>query len=305
MSNRRPAPPCGTIARVSDSRPAIVDGDETPVAEVRGLADDVGFTRGYGVFEVIRLYDGHPFMAEEHLERLARSAARMLIAYDAAALRAEMEQLVEACDPDGVIRIVVTGSGTRLLYELTPPTFPPSLSLLALHHRVSPLMAGVKSLSYGAHMVAHELAQQAGCDTALFVDDVSGRVLEAPIMSFVLLRDGELITPPLSDGILDGITRRVLLETSVCKEEATYLADLELCDGAAVLSTNAEMRPVHAIRGLVETEIPVEPILPFCRQLSAAIAQRASEGHRRAGADRADTSSAAVGTRSHQVAAAE
>jgi branched-subunit amino acid aminotransferase/4-amino-4-deoxychorismate lyase len=122
-------------------------------------------------------------------------------------------------------------------------------------------------------MVAHQIALEAGCDTALLVDENTDRVLETPVMSFVWLRQGALRTPPLSDGILDGITRRVLLETTKCAEHPTTLDDLQTCDAAAVLSTNAEMKPVHALRGLIARELPIEPITSHCRQLSDAIAE--------------------------------
>ena len=133
-------------------------------------------------------------------------------------------------------------------------------------------MAGVKSLSYGANMAAHRLARRAGHDTALFFDPRADRVTEAPRMSFAWCEGERWYTPPLSDGILDGITRRVLLAVTDCEERGCTLDTLRTCDGAAVLSTTAEMRPVDEFAGLVERQLAVsQGVRETCAVVAKAI----------------------------------
>src|SRR5919199_1874150 len=115
-------------------------------------------------------------------------------------------------DGDRVLRIIVTGAGRRLVtIELFAPP-PPEPTLLPVEHRPSPLMVRVKSLSYGAHMLATRIAREAGCWEAVFVDPVERVVTEAPVSSFVWAEGSRVLTPPLGAGILDSITRTLLLE---------------------------------------------------------------------------------------------
>src|SRR3954471_4196375 len=93
----------------------ILDGTVLPADEVHIPARDEGLLRGDGVFEVMRLYDGHPFALDDHLERMERSAANLLLPLDADAVRADIGALLEAGQPtDGVLRVLVTRGGHRI-----------------------------------------------------------------------------------------------------------------------------------------------------------------------------------------------
>ena len=84
----------------------------------------------------------------------------------------------------------------------------------------------IKSLSYAANMLVTRLAQEQGADEALLVTP-HGRVLEGPRQSFVCSLDGEtLVTPPLSDHVLDSITRRRVLETGLVTERSISADEL-------------------------------------------------------------------------------
>lgn len=254
---------------------ALVDGELTTAGEASVSVVDPGFHRGEGVFEVFRLYGNQPFALDEHLDRLDRGARRTLIDYDRAALRDECMKICELTAPDMAIRVIVTRFGRRIVYEEINGPFPEAFRLLVVEHRVSPLLVGVKSLSYGANILAHRMALDAGGDTALFVDADSRRVMEAPFMTFVWSRDGNVYTPPLDEGILDGITRRELLACGGCEELPTTLDDLRTCDGAGLLGTGFELRPVRILRGLVERTIADDPtMLDAAAALRSRIQQR-------------------------------
>src|SRR5215210_7182119 len=106
---------------------ACFDGHIAPSAETRIEVTDEGFLRGDGAFEVVRVYDGRPFALEGHLDRIERSAANLrLDGVPRLELEEEAVQVLHergGDDFDGVLRIVLTRAGHRLL--ITEP-LPPS-----------------------------------------------------------------------------------------------------------------------------------------------------------------------------------
>jgi branched-chain amino acid aminotransferase len=236
---------------------AIFDGTVTEASQAQIPATDDGLLRGDGVFEVIRLYGGRLFAFEDHLTRLGRSAANMRLPIDLDAVRADVETLVERNDvEDAAMRVVVTRGGHRLaiVEELKP--LPDTLALATIEYAPTRVLDQVKSLSYGANMLARRLAQEQGADDALLVTP-HGRVLEGPTTTFVCSLDGEtLVTPPLSEHILDSITRRRLFELIDVGEQVLSRDDLASVREAFMASTLREVHPVHAIDG---TALPQAP----------------------------------------------
>jgi branched-chain amino acid aminotransferase len=227
---------------------AILDGTVTDAAQAHIPATDDGFLRGDGVFEVMRLYGGRLFALDDHLTRLGRSAANLRLPIDLDAVRADVEALVERNDmPDAAMRVVVTRGGHRLaiVEELKP--LPDTLALATIEYAPTRVLDQVKSLSYGANMLARRLAQEQGADDALLVTP-HGRVLEGPTTTFVCSLDGEtLVTPPLSEHILDSITRRVVIEVTGAAEAPCPREELEAADEAFLASTVREVQPIAAV----------------------------------------------------------
>jgi len=236
---------------------AILDGTVTDAAQAQIPASDDGFLRGDGVFEVMRLYGGRLFALEDHLTRLARSAGNLRLPIDLDAVRADVETLVEHNDvPDAAMRVVVTRGGHRLavVEALTP--LPDTLALATIEYAPTRVLDQVKSLSYAANLLARRLAQEQGADDALLVTP-HGRVLEGPTTSFVCSLDGEtLITPPLSEHILDSITRRRLLGVVDVSEQVIARDDLARVREAFMAST---LREVHPVRAIDAAELPAAP----------------------------------------------
>jgi len=176
---------------------AILDGAIMPADEVRIPATDEGLLRGDGVFEVVRLYEGRPFALDDHLERMERSAANLRLPLDLDAVRADVGALLDAGRPgDAVLRVLVTRGGRRIGFIEPMPVLPDTLALATVTYSPTRVLDGVKSLSYGANMLATRLAVERGAEEALLVTP-HGRVLEAPTSSFFCSLDGRtLITPP-------------------------------------------------------------------------------------------------------------
>jgi branched-chain amino acid aminotransferase len=230
---------------------ACLDGAVMPAADAVIPATDAGLLRGDGVFEVLRLYGGRPFALAEHLERLARSAANLRLPVDVEALRIDVGRLLDAAgdQPDpGILRIVVTRGGRRLLLMESLPAHATVIRLATVTYAPVRLLDGIKSLSYGANMLATRLAQEQGADEALLVTP-HGRVLEAPTSSIFWVRDGALLTPPLSDHILASITRALAIELGGAAEQACTLDELLAADEAFLASTTRELQPVASVDG--------------------------------------------------------
>ena len=108
------------------------------------------------------------------------------------------------------------------------------------------MLDGIKSLSYGANMLASRLAREHGFDEALLVTP-HGRVLEAPTSSIFWVKDGAVLTPPLGEHILASITRCRVIELAGAKEEACTLDELIDADEAFLVSTTREVQSVAAV----------------------------------------------------------
>jgi branched-chain amino acid aminotransferase len=236
---------------------AAVDGRMLPRTEAVIAATDEGLLRGDGAFEVARLYGGIPFAWEEHVRRLERSCDALRLTLDSDALDSEARALLEHVGPlDALLRVVITRAGRRLL--LLEPLKPgrATLRLATVEHEPTPLLAGVKSLSYAANMLANRLAEERGYDEALFVSR-DGSVLEGPTFAFFWVEDGRIHVPPLAEGILDSITRRRVMDANDVTQTTCSLDRLrERAQEAFAAGTGIEVAPVLGIEGVREWTEP-------------------------------------------------
>lgn len=237
---------------------AVLDGTVLPADEATIGVTDLGLLRGDGVFEVVKVYDGRPFALDDHLRRMATSAQNLRLEIDLAAVRADIEALLAEAGPvNGAVRFLVSRGGRRIgLIEATPDAHPP-LTLARVEYVPPRILDGVKSLSYAGNMLAQRVAKERGADEALLVTP-HGRVLEAPTSAFFVSFDGEtLVTPPLSDRVLDSITRRRLLSLLPGAREEVVTADaLGLAREAFLASTTREVQAIARVDDVVLPEAP-------------------------------------------------
>jgi branched-chain amino acid aminotransferase len=252
----------------------MIDGRLVPAGDVARVAVDDGLVRGDGVFEGIRIYGRRPRTPGWHLDRLARSADAVGLAIDRPRLEEELAAFCEATTaPDCAVRLIVTRGGQRVWREEPiPPAASEGVRLLPVEHRVTPLLVGAKTLSYAANMEAARRARAAGCHDALLVDADRGLVLEGPTWSLGWLEGDALVFPPLRLGILDSLTRRLAHEALPTREREAGLGELAGADGALVLSTVMEARPVGEIRGVAGYDPESERVLAAAAAVREAIA---------------------------------
>lgn len=235
---------------------ASVDGAIGPAEQARIPITDEGLLRGDGAFEGLRLYSGRPFALDEHLARLARTCAGMRLEADHDALAEEIDALLEAAGPvDGVLRIVLTRGGRRILFVEPLPHRPRIARVATVRYAPNRITDGLKTISYAANDLARRLARERGFDDALLVTP-HGRVLEGATSAFFWVRDGELRTPPLEDRILESVTRARLIAVAGAVEEVCTLDTLHGAQEAFLASSVREVQPVAAIDDL---ELPAAP----------------------------------------------
>src|SRR4051794_5709844 len=140
---------------------ASIDGAVGPAAEARIPVTDDGLLRGDGAFEVMRLYGGRPFALEDHLARLARSCAGLRRDADLESLRHELAALLEASGPvEGLLRVVLTRGGRRIALVEPLPRQSAVARVGTVRYAPGRVLDGLKTLSYGANMLAKRVAQE-------------------------------------------------------------------------------------------------------------------------------------------------
>lgn len=231
----------------------MVNGEWVDPA-ARTIVLDDGLVRGDGVFEGLRSYAGRIRTPEMHLDRMERSCREIRLPFDRDLIRTELGELEARLGPEDIgVRIILTRGGQRILREEPLPALPSPVTLAPVAHRITPLLAASKTVSYAANMQANRLAQDAGADQALFVRADDGAVLEGPTFSVGWLDGDTFCFPPLSLGILDSITRRLVFEcVEGVREVEAKIDDLAGAEGVLVVSTVTESIPVGRIVGVGE-----------------------------------------------------
>ena len=288
---------------------ALIDDRIVPEEQATIHWNDPGFRRGYGVFETIRVAGARPFLAGCHALRLHEGAPRLGIVpwLHPRTLVRRLERLVrETGTVDGVLRVFLTPGPspegeapavpasiapgipmttgprpTRARYLATITSREPApasaRAMLAPHLRDarSPLV-GVKTLSYAEEQLLLALARARGFDEALR-RNLDGRLTEGTWSNLFVIEDSRLVTPPLSEGLLAGITRWFVLRTARdCglepREEPVPVERLMAAGEAFVTSTTRGIVPLVGVDGRpIGTGAPGERSVRLRRSLERHI----------------------------------
>jgi len=234
-----------------------IDGELLEPGEATISALDDGLLRGDGAFEMIRVYGGYPFTLDEHLARLAHSAAAIELDYDEDALRSEIRDLLaDSPGCDAGLRLVVTRGGRRIAMLEKIPEWAATTSIALLTYTPNEILTGVKSISYAANMQAGRLAAARGAAEAVFVRP-DGIVLEAPTSSIFWVGDDDrLRTPAIETGILASITREQLLDVLETEEGHFDVGELRAAKEAFLASTTREVQAIATIDGAALAAAP-------------------------------------------------
>lgn len=256
-----------------------IDGKFSDAKNAKISVFDHGLLYGDGVFEGIRAYHGRVFKLKEHIDRLFYSAKAILLEIPmthAALMKATVETIRANKLRDCYVRLIVTrGIGTLGLNPRSCKR--PSVIIIAgkiqvypaelyargmdivtvptvrnLHSAVNP---AIKSLNYLNNILAKIEANNAGVEEAVMLN-AEGFVAECTADNLFIIKNGALLTPPLSAGALYGITRGTVMtlagELGVTVSEPNLTRyDLFNADECFLTGTGAEIMPVIKIDGRV------------------------------------------------------
>ncbi|MCJ7771226.1 branched-chain-amino-acid transaminase [Candidatus Bathyarchaeota archaeon] len=251
-----------------------IDGKYYPKSEAKISVYDHGFLYGDGVFEGIRVYNSHVFKLEEHLNRLYDSAKSIALSIPLGKLEfreAILETIRKNSLRDAYLRVVVTrGYGDLGLN----PVKCAKASVVIIADYIAPLYEGIsakaivaatrrnnpdsldpqiKSLNYLNNILAKMEANRAGVDEAIMLNQ-QGLVCEGTSDNLFVVKNGILITPPLSDGALGGITRSAVLELAAqlkipVEEKSITVHEIMASDEAFLTGTAAEIGALVEVNG--------------------------------------------------------
>lgn len=233
-----------------------------------------GHQFGDGIYEVIRVYNGKPFLMKEHLARLEKSAEAISLT-----LPYSIEKITEiihnglkrAADfTHADVYLQITRGIAPRVHSF--PNVPAVYSMVIKEARqisdekrakgISILLLEderwancyIKSLNLLPNVMAKQKAVTSGHDEAVFVRN--GTITEGSSSNIFVIKDGTLYTTPATKQILHGITRAHVLklarlENIPIKEEAFTPQFLKQADEAFITSTTSEILPVRNIENVM------------------------------------------------------
>ncbi len=262
---------------MSDQAVCWINGKIVPPAEATVSIFDHGFLYGDGVFEGLRFYGDQVFRLPAHLARLRRSAVALDIEMplDDDALKAALDSVISASPLDeGYLRLIITRGVGAL--GIDPANCKKSSvviisdqlnmvsddqrdrgikMIIASTRKNTPdrLDARIKSLNYLTPILARIEANVAGAAEAVLLND-RGFVAEGTAANIFIYKEGVLVTPPLTDGALEGITRGTVMSLAQgmgfgVEERSMTPYDLYNAHECFMTGTGARLIPVREIDG--------------------------------------------------------
>ena len=270
-----------------------VDGQLKPKAEATVSVYDSGFMLGDGVWEGLRLYDGHWAFLDDHMDRLfeAAKAIDLDIGLDRAGVIAALRetQAANGMTTDAHARLMVTrgvkvrpfqhpklsqsGPTMVIIMEHSKPSIPRPITLATVPHlRGLPMTQDPKLNSHSKLncILACIAAQKAGADEALMLD-VHGFVNTTNACNFFIVRKGAVWTST-GDYCMNGITRQKVIDlcraNDIPVHERNYsLVDTYGADEAFLTGTFGAQTPVGTIDGRLIGRGTIGPMTTRIRQL--------------------------------------
>ncbi len=255
-----------------------------PVIAVNGILGaqvsplDRGFAYGDGVFETCKMLHSKIPLWQLHKERLLKSCEKLFIAVSIELVEAQLANLIASLAPidteNAVVKITVTrgqgGRGYRAPYSVSPTIvigvfpaanypqsyFSEGVSVRLCNQRLScnPSLAGLKHLNRLEQILARAEWQDDAIAEGILLD-TQGNLIEAIFSNIFLIKNGELLTPDLSEAGVAGVMRRFIIEALApqagLKVHVKRLSITELLNADAVFLCNSiyGIWPVQKVLG--------------------------------------------------------
>ena len=243
-------------------------------SEAKVSVYDHGFLYGDGIYETMRAYEGVVFMIDEHIRRLERSASLIMLHIPPPQyiIDAVFQTLRANSLSDAYIRITVSrGKGP---IGLDPALCPrPTLVIISekfqqypetyykngvnliisrvVRNHIMAINPMIKSLNFLNNVLAKSEAKERGAYEAIMLNS-DGVITEGTVCNIFFIKDGKLYTPSVDAGILDGITRNIVMGLAVkagieVREGMFYPSDIFGAEEVFFTNTTAEVMPVSRV----------------------------------------------------------
>jgi D-alanine transaminase len=248
------------------SEMVFLNGEFIKKEEAKISPNDRGFIFADGVYEVAKYYYGKPFRYDDHLKRLERSLAEIEIEYNETdKLEAVFDELITKNNLKdkhaGVYLQITRGEHKRVhhfpenvnptiyAFAFELPSFKDNLEngiRVITHEDIRWQRCDIKSVSLLPNTMLYNKAVKAGAGECVLIRD--GMVTEATHSSVLGVKNGTVITRPLSNLILPGITRKVILEICTANQipyEEREFSEAEMLemDELIIAGTGSEITP--------------------------------------------------------------
>lgn len=288
----------------------FLNGEVVEEADACVSVYDHGFLYGDGIYETMRSYEGVVFMIDRHLERLGHSASLIKLDLpDRSFLRDAIHRTMESNGlTEAYIRITVSrgmgpiGLDPGLCREPTVVVITEELRgypeayyregarlVLARTRRnlVEALNPGIKSLNFLNNILAKTEAVERGAAEAVMLNS-DGYIAEGTVSNIFFLSKGRLCTPSRDVGILEGITREVVINVAradgVGVVEGMFRPeDVFQAEEVFFTNTTGEIIPVSQFE---ESAYPVGPVSRRLHDLYRAEVRRFIEAEKKRGQGR-------------------
>lgn len=252
---------------------ANLNGAQMPLAEVMVPAMDRGFLFGDAVYEVLRVYQGRPFLLAEHMQRLERSLESIRIAgVDVARMQQRVLETIAAGKfQEALVYIQVTRGSAPTRSHVFPAGATPleffyvqdfTDTYVEQRTRGAAVITlpdirwdrcDIKSTNLLANILAAQAAKEANCAEAVFVE-ADGTLSEGCRTSLFGVLDGKVLTAPNSNAILPGITRSLVLRIAAqaqveVREHMLKKEDLTRVSELFLTGTTSEVLPIVTVDG--------------------------------------------------------
>jgi len=253
---------------LSDRAVVFLNGEFLPKDQARISPEDRGFLLSDGIYEVTPFYRGVPFALDRHLARNEAGLRWMRIDYSLDGLAEMHRKLAEVNGlrdaPPGLVYLQVTrGTAPRTHFFPETPVEPTVYAFAKCWDRPSATKweegfsavtlpdlrwgrVDMKTVCLLPNVLASQRAHDLGADDAILVKE--GIAIEGTHMNFWGVFNGVLVTHPLTNRILPGVTRGVVLEIAraaslACVERPIVVDELAHADELFFTGTTSEVRP--------------------------------------------------------------
>jgi len=233
----------------------IMNGTLVPLDQSQ--CSPLGWLDGAGIFETIKTVDGKPWALSRHMRRAVNSALKESIALPSEErIRDSIAVLLKAeVHPRGLLRVSFDGQGNWAVVHLA---YVEHVSAAKVGQHPVPLViegVPVKSFPYDHRLKILEQARERGFDEALVIS-TDGRVCEGSVSNLLLKIAGTWCTPPLSDGVLPGIMRALVIENCDVMVRSIAVSEIESIESGFLLSSLRIAQPIASIDGRELSQSP-------------------------------------------------